>query len=339
MSLATRCTACGTVFRVVQDQLKVSEGWVRCGRCNDVFNALEGLFDLERDGPPGGPATSVADDNGPAVDAPSEPLAAAGSDTPDASFEPAATSVAAEAQSFGEKIDAQLIGSREAKHDSTPATRISERDRLDFPDAQFDPDMLAEDTVALQKSPASPTEETDDTAELEPAAPGFVRRAQRQARQQTGGMRALQASAAVVLLVGLGAQGAHHFRDSVSARWPVVSPALNAWCQLVGCAVNPPRRIDDVAVENTALARATIPDTFRLSVVLRNRGATAVATPSVDLSLTDVGGQLVARRVLAPNDFLSAPASIRPGAESGLQLLLGVDGARVAGYTVEVFYP
>ena len=43
MSLATRCTACGTVFRVVQDQLKVSEGWVRCGRCNEVFNALEGL--------------------------------------------------------------------------------------------------------------------------------------------------------------------------------------------------------------------------------------------------------------------------------------------------------
>ena len=49
MSLATRCTSCGTVFRVVQDQLKVSEGWVRCGRCDEVFNALEGLFDLDRD--------------------------------------------------------------------------------------------------------------------------------------------------------------------------------------------------------------------------------------------------------------------------------------------------
>ncbi len=52
MSLATRCTACGTVFRVVQDQLKVSEGWVRCGRCKEVFNALEGLFDLDREAPP-----------------------------------------------------------------------------------------------------------------------------------------------------------------------------------------------------------------------------------------------------------------------------------------------
>ena len=48
MSLATSCPACGTVFRVVQDQLKISEGWVRCGHCQEVFNALEGLFDLAR---------------------------------------------------------------------------------------------------------------------------------------------------------------------------------------------------------------------------------------------------------------------------------------------------
>jgi predicted Zn finger-like uncharacterized protein len=49
MSLVTRCTSCGTVFRVVQDQLKVSSGWVRCGKCGEVFNALQTLFDLERD--------------------------------------------------------------------------------------------------------------------------------------------------------------------------------------------------------------------------------------------------------------------------------------------------
>lgn len=52
MSLATRCTHCGTIFKIVQDQLKVSEGWVRCGRCNEIFNALPGLFDLEREPPP-----------------------------------------------------------------------------------------------------------------------------------------------------------------------------------------------------------------------------------------------------------------------------------------------
>ena len=47
MSLAARCPACGTVFRVVQDQLRISEGWVRCGRCSEVFNAVEHLVDVD----------------------------------------------------------------------------------------------------------------------------------------------------------------------------------------------------------------------------------------------------------------------------------------------------
>ena len=47
MSLATRCGTCGTTFRVVQDQLRISEGWVRCGRCDAVFNALDSLVDLD----------------------------------------------------------------------------------------------------------------------------------------------------------------------------------------------------------------------------------------------------------------------------------------------------
>lgn len=39
MSLKTRCPACETVFKIVPDQLKVSSGWVRCGRCTEVFDA------------------------------------------------------------------------------------------------------------------------------------------------------------------------------------------------------------------------------------------------------------------------------------------------------------
>ncbi|MDE2296774.1 MAG: zinc-ribbon domain-containing protein, partial [Burkholderiales bacterium] len=131
MSLATRCTACGTVFRVVQDQLKVSEGWVRCGRCNEVFNALEGLFDLERSTPPQDPpvAASSTPSRAPAqTDA--EPFDI------DVGIEAAAT---AGDPSLIDKIDAQLLAPRRSDAGSTPATRIGERDRLEFPDAQFDP--------------------------------------------------------------------------------------------------------------------------------------------------------------------------------------------------------
>ncbi|MEO7953600.1 MAG: zinc-ribbon domain-containing protein, partial [Polaromonas sp.] len=39
MSLITRCPACGTMFKVVADQLKIAQGWVRCGQCGEVFDA------------------------------------------------------------------------------------------------------------------------------------------------------------------------------------------------------------------------------------------------------------------------------------------------------------
>ena len=43
MSLITRCPACATLFKVVPDQLKLSDGWVRCGHCSDVFDATRYL--------------------------------------------------------------------------------------------------------------------------------------------------------------------------------------------------------------------------------------------------------------------------------------------------------
>ncbi len=342
MSLATRCTACSTVFRVVQDQLKVSEGWVRCGRCNEVFNALEGLFDLERDSPPDAPgptmrhATPDADDS-------------AGTDFGEggmrASVDAGTARVHADSSSDGiDKIDAQLMGPREAGHDSTPATRISERDRLEFPDAQFDPDMLADDSVDLDAPAAGPRATEDQSATDAPDAeppnlPGFVQHAQRRARWNTPGMRGLQAGAVVVLLAALVLQGMHQFRDAVSARWPDVGPVLTSWCDMAGCRIEAPRRIEDIAVESTALARAAVPDAFRLSEVLRNRGATVLAVPTVDLSLTDANGQLISRRMLAPREFRVAPETIRSGAELAMQLVLSTGSARLTGYTVEVFYP
>ena len=44
MSLITRCPACQTLFKVVPDQLRISEGWARCGRCGEVFDASSQLL-------------------------------------------------------------------------------------------------------------------------------------------------------------------------------------------------------------------------------------------------------------------------------------------------------
>jgi predicted Zn finger-like uncharacterized protein len=39
MSLITRCPACQTLFKVVPDQLRISDGWARCGSCEAIFDA------------------------------------------------------------------------------------------------------------------------------------------------------------------------------------------------------------------------------------------------------------------------------------------------------------
>lgn len=43
--MITRCPACGTRFKVVPDQLRMSQGWVRCGHCAEIFDAARQMAD------------------------------------------------------------------------------------------------------------------------------------------------------------------------------------------------------------------------------------------------------------------------------------------------------
>lgn len=323
MSLATRCTSCGTVFRVVQDQLKVSEGWVRCGRCDAVFNALEGLFDLEREPPPEWNEPQRAAAAGPAE------YEVVGDDAQEHEglHDPALV----------DRIDEQIFGSRRSSaFGALTSLAAPERRGPDFADARFDSDVLSD---TAEPSTAGPSVTADSVAEPEEVAkPMFVREAERARRWQSSRVRRLLAVGSVLLALLLAGQAAHHFRDLIAARWPRTQPALASACAWLGCRIEAPRRIDDIVVESTALARAGAPDTFRLSVVLRNRGAMVAAMPWIELALTDPAGQLVARRALGPQDFLVREPVLAAGAEASLQALLATAG-RVTGYTVEIFYP
>ena len=60
MSLVTRCPACNTTFKVVRDQLRISDGWVRCGRCSHVFDATLDLHEAPDAVPAAGTAPPPA---------------------------------------------------------------------------------------------------------------------------------------------------------------------------------------------------------------------------------------------------------------------------------------
>jgi predicted Zn finger-like uncharacterized protein len=311
MSLATRCSVCGTVFRVVQDQLKVSEGWVRCGRCEQVFNALEGLFDLEREAPPpwppdGEPGVQPVEDWRPPGGAPgSVPLPSYPYATP---------------------------APREAANETD-----SDSDQNGFADARFHSELLGDSTAPL--SVADTLADTTADTTIDEPAPQFVRQAQRAARWRHPGVRAALAFASLLLGLALAGQVALHFRDGLAAHWPETGPLLEALCEPLDCGIEPLRRVESLAVDSSGLTKLDGAGLYRFSVVLRNRGNTTVMLPAIDLSLTDPQGQLVARKVVSAAELGATQSTLVAGAELALQGVLAGGERRIVGYQVEIFYP
>jgi predicted Zn finger-like uncharacterized protein len=382
MSLATSCPACGTVFRVVEDQLQTSEGWVRCGQCAEVFNALESLFDLERastappqhrPAPPPAPDRSPdEDDIGPPPSAvpamATAPAPLAPSWPPPESVWPtlpeATPSVPPDAWAMTTSTDV-LSDSRfmplsdayrppESPRSPTYGGPDDRTDAAALSSAQSMPPMpAAAPAPAPPDEPVRPmapvntqtdadnadkTDKADNaSADLLPPLPGFVVRAQRQARWQRPTVRALLGMAAVALLLSLVGQIGWHERHLVAARWPVTAPALAALCRWSGGQLEAPRLLEALWVDNTTLTRPPGVEAYRLQVTLVNRMRFDVTAPHLELTMTDPVGALVARRVLGPADFRQ-PA-VLPSGEQVWQLDFSSADRRFAGYTVTAFYP
>jgi predicted Zn finger-like uncharacterized protein len=343
---------CGTVFRVVQDQLKISEGWVRCGRCAEVFNALEGLFDLDREGPISAPT--------PLRPAPAPPGAQVGI-RPTLAMPPAppprhdqeereAQQDAAPAEAFesasaqgGDSADTRF----EAREDDGSYQPLPFEKPSDFDD-EANPDTHAQFEMALDDDGADDAvdaqtdglqEQAIDAVRAE-AVPGFVRQAERAANWQRPRVRASLWVATVLLGVALAAQWVVHQRDVLAARWPQSAPAVAFACQLVGCTIEPLRRVEALVVDSSGLTRIEGSTLYRLQLALRNRDAVTLMTPAFDLTLTDTRSEVLARRVLTVRDFTpSGQERLAPGAELQLTAVLDLGESRVSGYAVELFYP
>lgn len=335
MSLVTRCTSCGTLFKVVADQLKVSQGWVRCGQCGTVFDAQSHLVEP------------------PAVD-----TSSASAETP-APISPVAT----ESPRISTAAEASL---EQTPASESPSVLESGSDSLFQPGKLRDSDML--DTDAGPSSahwvdssapsdadaPASPA----DTAarEAAPAAlaetPSFVKQAQRAQRWRSPWVRLSLSMLSLALLALLAAQITFMDKDRIAAQWPQSQPFLQRFCEAAGCSVQPLRRIESISVDasqfnrinkNNPLLEAQA-QTYRLSLSLKNVDALPLAMPHVELSLQDAQDQVVLRRILTPADLGIALATLAPGQDASGSTTLQVStsaipGSRIQGYRVLAFYP
>lgn len=301
MSFITRCPACHTAFKVVGDQLKISEGWVRCGQCQQVFDAT---LDLQ----PWWPGTDPMAPPDPAVPVP-EPTAAVEDEPAAVDLEPVLGFGAGGASEDPEPVVAP----------AGPAPLIEEAPWPTAPEVDWPP---------LR-------------AEAPPPDLSFVRQAQRRARWRRPAVRAALAVLALLLLAVLALQAALHWRDLLAAHVPQAQPALQALCEPLACEVSPPRQLDHLVIDSSVLLRRA-PGQYSFSVLVRNQARVALASPALELTLTDVQDQVVVRRVLLPTEWPEPRATLAPGAEWPVQFeleLASPQAQTMTGYRAILFYP
>lgn len=306
MSLITCCPACRTMFKVVPDQLKISEGWVRCGHCAEVFDASAHLVETV---PPAAARVPAA-----ALDT-----------------EPAAITEPAPIR----EMPASAAAPSAALQDEPMYPPFVLR-------AQDEEQDVAEALPPDESLPSEAPRETRRAAKA--AAPvadvSFVRQARRKAYWRRPGVRAVLLLLALTLGALLAAQYAVHDRDRLVALQPALRPAIEALCQPLQCQIGPPRQIEAIVIDSSTFNKLR-GDAYRLSFALKNQAALPVAMPAIELTLTDTQDQPVVRRVLSPSEMGAASGVIGPQADWSATLALNVNpsGGRIAGYRLLAFYP
>ncbi|MDP3137361.1 MAG: DUF3426 domain-containing protein [Burkholderiaceae bacterium] len=326
MSLITRCPACGTMFKVVPDQLRISEGWVRCGHCSEVFDASAHIQDEPAAAPQQKPGPLPAEMPDPAplqMQTPAQMQSPLPDDGPVSLPAPVIDAQPSAASELSERTEPSFVSEfnwRSSDEAESYALDLPARD----PPA---PEAVATDLI----EPLPPVEEAP-LGDL-----SFVRDARRRAFWRRPLVHALLAGITVLLLLTLAAQALWQERDRVAVWQPALKPWLLAMCEPLGCTVGPPRQIEAVAIDSSTFIKLR-GDAYRLTLGLRNLGTTAVAMPAIELTLTDAQEQLVLRRVLSPADLGASTDALGGSAEWTGTAAFNAP-ARVAGYRVLAFYP
>lgn len=214
---------------------------------------------------------------------------------------------------------------REAVPDPRPATRADEVERVEAALSQ----PLSR---TLPPEPEISLAESESEFEFGPRPRGVSRLA-----------TALWASGCIAASLLLAGQVAYAFRGELAARWPGLRPSLAAACQPLRCAIPLPQHPELISLESSELAAERgVAGVLTLSAVLRNRAGFEQAYPALELTLTDAQDRPVARRVLAPSDYLGARAAresaFAAGSETNFRLHIDATGLAASGYRLYVFY-
>lgn len=350
MSLITRCPACQTLFKVVPDQLRISEGWVRCGQCDEIFDAslhlLQAPLAEERpvalheevaakfeatdsaDDPPQPVAIDLNSDHlGRLDELPLEPEPLL-SDSADEETERSSPEPIPEEFSPVEEIASMPPGLLDAQADVSHSARL--------------------DTVLPGHADQADLDSPDDLDALEPTHSAefvdvsFLRGKRNNAFWRKSPIRATLMVLSFTLLLGLAVQIMFHERDRMVALEPGLKPWLLTFCAAMNCTLSPLRRIEAIEIDSSSFTKIR-GGSYRLNFTMKNTADTALAIPAIELTLTDALDQPVVRRVFFPAEIGGNSDTLAAGSEWPASLAMAARASgmaeRIAGYRLLAFYP
>lgn len=358
MALATKCNQCGTLFRVVADQLKLRGGLVRCGQCRTVFDAIGSLTYVDEGTLLSGAATTAP--AAPSTSTMSAPTRNRSSRQGKSSKALGPATTLRIAPGLAPVATISSMPPPVLPPVPTPAVpRKGRRERSD--DLALSvagvPTLLAPDATRTradadtEPAPAADGIEVIEMpsladAALEPTSseePAFIRGARREPRQ---GFSIIFSVGALLLAAVAAAQLAVIFRSELLTRAPALRPAIAPLCELLGCTLGWPTQPAQLAVIGSELQALPGIDVLELTAVVRNRASFTQALPALEVTLTDARNQPIARKVFTPADYLAAAGEPRTridqglgaGADFTIRVFFEARGVQAAGFLVYPFF-
>ena len=147
-----------------------------------------------------------------------------------------------------------------------------------------------------------------------------------------------------LLVLLLTSQIAFHDRGEIALLFPEVRPAIAELCSSLSCSMPLPRRSELMSIESSDLqADPANPSVMVLTATLRNRAEFAQSHPALELTLTDIQDQPLARRVLGVRDYLGRGTSVEAGfpgnSELPVKIYVEASSLKATGYRLYLFYP
>ena len=305
------------MFKVVPDQLRMSEGWVRCGQCNEVFDANAHLFnDMD---------TAIA-----AGTPPAPPVQEPWVDSLKFS------SQKADASPVTVKPQPDVAIAAEPPLPHTPSAPDNDQVDSFLSQSPLELSGNAEDKPPRYEQSDVDLSENEDGVKL-----SFMRNGGPIGFWQRPPVRLALAISSVVMLALLCLQFLVHERDRMAAASPQAKQFFMTVCSVMGCKVTPLRQIESVVIDSSSFTKVR-GDVYRLSFTLKNSGVVELATPAVEITLTDLQDQPVIRKVLQYSEFGSKSETMAAGSELSAMLPVSAkigSAERIAGYRLLAFYP